>query len=94
MLCGQLSDGHARCTVVVREQGEFQRHTITRAHAVTIFITPAGFDKFFRELAEANAQRPMSPPEVAEMAARYELPFAEPDWIGDVIERYGLTPPF
>ena len=57
-------------------------------------ITPAGFDKFFRELAEANAQRPMSPPEVAEMAARYELPFAEPDWIGDVIERYGLTPPF
>ena len=57
-------------------------------------ITPAGFDKFFRELAEANAQGPMSPPEVAEMAARYELPFAEPDWIGDVIERYGLTPPF
>jgi quercetin dioxygenase-like cupin family protein len=57
-------------------------------------ITPAGFDKFFRELAAANASRPMSPPEVAEMAARYELPFAEPDWIGDVIERYGLTPPF
>ncbi len=57
-------------------------------------ITPAGFDKFFRELAAANAQQPMSPPEVAELAARYELPFAEPDWMGDVIERYGLTPPF
>lgn len=57
-------------------------------------ITPAGFDRFFRELAEANAKRPMTPPEVAEMAAAYELPFAEPDWIGDVIERYGLTAPF
>jgi len=57
-------------------------------------ITPAGFDKFFRELAAANAERPMTPPEVAEMAARYELPFADPDWMGDVIERYGLTPPF
>ena len=57
-------------------------------------ITPAGFDKFFRELAAANARQPMTPPEVAELAARYELPLAEPDWIGDVIERYGLTPPF
>ena len=32
--------------------------------------------------------------EIFELAGRYELPFAEPDWIADVIERYGLNPPF
>ena len=57
-------------------------------------ITPAGFDKFFRELAELNAQGQPAPPAIAELASRYELSFAEPDWIGDVIERYGLTAPF
>ena len=56
-------------------------------------ITPAGFDKFFRELSQMNAQGPATMPQIAELAGRYELPFAEPDWIGDVIERYGLTPP-
>ena len=57
-------------------------------------ITPAGFDKFFRELSQANAQRPLTPPEIFELAGRYELPFSQPDWIDDVIKRYGLTPPF
>ena len=57
-------------------------------------ITPAGFDKFFRELANLNAQGRPAPAQVAELAERYELPFAEPDWIGDVIKRYGLTSPF
>lgn len=56
-------------------------------------ITPSGFDKFFRELAALNAQGQPALPELVELASRYELPFAEPDWIGDIIERYGLTPP-
>lgn len=56
-------------------------------------ITPAGFDKFFRELSEMNAAGRPDMPQIAELAARYELPFVEPDWIGEVIERYGLTPP-
>ena len=30
---------------------------------------------------------------VADLAGRYELPFADPDWLPDVITRYGLTPP-
>jgi quercetin dioxygenase-like cupin family protein len=55
-------------------------------------ITPAGFDRFFRELAALNAQGQPGMPQIAELASRYELPFVEPDWIGDVIERYGLTP--
>jgi quercetin dioxygenase-like cupin family protein len=57
-------------------------------------ITPAGFDKFFREVASLTAQGQPTPPELMELAARYELPFVEPDWIGDVIERYNLTSPF
>ena len=56
-------------------------------------ITPAGFDKFFRELAALNATGRPAPEQVAGLAARYELPLAEPDWIDDVIERYGLTRP-
>ncbi len=56
-------------------------------------ITPAGFDKFFRELAAMNAAGQPEFSQIIEVAARYELPFAEPAWIGEVIERYGLTPP-
>ncbi len=37
---------------------------------------------------------PTAPPQIAELAARYDLPFSEPDWIGDVIERYQLSAPF
>jgi hypothetical protein len=29
---------------------------------------------------------------VAKLAERYQLPFAEPDWLPDVIARYNLTP--
>ena len=81
---------------IVKPRGEV--HAMWNAGKVPArmveIITPAGFDKFFRELSEANARRPVEVPELMEMAGRYELPFAEPDWIGDVIERYGLTPPF
>jgi hypothetical protein len=29
---------------------------------------------------------------VAALGDRYGLPFAQPDWLDDVIARYGLTP--
>ena len=32
-------------------------------------------------------------PRSGELAGRYGLPFAEPAWLPDIIERYGLTPP-
>jgi quercetin dioxygenase-like cupin family protein len=56
-------------------------------------ISPAGFERFFGELVDLNAAGPPNPPEVAELAERYGLPFAEPEWLGDVIARYNLTPP-
>jgi len=30
---------------------------------------------------------------VAELVARYDLPFAQPEWLPDVITWFNLTPP-
>jgi quercetin dioxygenase-like cupin family protein len=56
-------------------------------------ISPAGFENFFRELADMTDQGMPGPHEVAELAGRYQLPFAEPDWLPGIIERYGLNAP-
>jgi len=56
-------------------------------------ISPAGFENFFRQLTDLTALGAPDPATVAELAGTYELPFAEPDWLPEVIARYGLTPP-
>jgi quercetin dioxygenase-like cupin family protein len=70
-------------------------------------ITPGGFETYFRELGElltsrahrpgANAGPASGPlhesPEFAELAAKYGLTYGTPDWLDDVVARYGLTPP-
>jgi quercetin dioxygenase-like cupin family protein len=56
-------------------------------------ISPAGFERFFRELSDLTAVGAPDRATIADLAGRYELPFAEPDWLPDVITRYGLTPP-
>ncbi len=56
-------------------------------------ISPPGFERFFREFVAITSTRKPSPDEVAELGARYELPFARPEWLPDVIARYSLTPP-
>ncbi len=56
-------------------------------------IAPAGFERFFRDLVEITGQRRPTPDEVAGIGDRYGLPFAQPAWLPDLIERYGLTPP-
>jgi quercetin dioxygenase-like cupin family protein len=56
-------------------------------------ISPAGFEGFFRELvAMTDVGRP-DPADIRALGGRYGLPFAQPDWLADVIERYDLTPP-
>jgi quercetin dioxygenase-like cupin family protein len=56
-------------------------------------ISPAGFERFFRGLvAMTDVGRP-DPADIRALGGRYGLPFAEPDWLPDIIERYGLTPP-
>jgi quercetin dioxygenase-like cupin family protein len=56
-------------------------------------ISPAGFEGFFRELSDMTAKGAPEMAAVAGLAQRYQLPFAEPDWLPDVIARYHLTPP-
>jgi hypothetical protein len=55
-------------------------------------IAPAGFEGFFREFADMTDAEAPDMAAVAELAARYELPFMQPDWLPDVIARYHLTP--
>lgn len=56
-------------------------------------ISPAGFENFFHELSDLLAAGPPVRTQVITLAERYGLQFGEPDWLPDVISRYGLTPP-
>ncbi len=63
-----------------------------RARMIEI-ISPAGFEEFFREFADMAVVGPVDFEDVAKLGSRYQLPFANPDWLPDVIARYHLTPP-
>ena len=69
-------------------------------------ITPGGFENYFRELSELlAASRPGEPAGApggasrhesgafAKLAAKYGLTYGNPDWLDDVVARYGLNPP-
>src|SRR5215470_13974970 len=56
-------------------------------------ISPAGFEHFFREMADMVAAGPPQLPAVIDLAGRYGLEFGQPDWLPDLISRYHLTPP-
>ena len=56
-------------------------------------ITPAGFERFFAALADMTDAGDVDPSAAEHLAERYGLPFAEPDWLPEIIARYGLTPP-
>lgn len=54
-------------------------------------ISPAGFEHFFREVADLVEAGPPSAPD-PELARRYGLEFGSPEWLPDLIARYNLTP--
>lgn len=56
-------------------------------------ISPAGFEKFFQELSDRLAAGAPSDGELPALAERYGLQFGQPDWLPELITRYGLTPP-
>ncbi len=56
-------------------------------------ISPAGFERFFRDVADLAAAGTTEIAEFLAVADAYGLQFAEPEWQPDVIRRYGLTPP-
>lgn len=64
----------------------------TPARMVEI-ITPAGFENYFREISELTSSGQFEMSAIVELSDRYGLPFAQPDWLPDVIERYNLNPP-
>lgn len=80
---------------IVKPRGEV--HAMWNAGSVPArmieVISPAGFEEFFRELADITASGPLDLTMLTELGDRYELPFAEPAWLPDVIARYGLTVP-
>jgi quercetin dioxygenase-like cupin family protein len=64
----------------------------TRARMIEI-ISPAGFERFFAELADLAATGPPSLEAMAGLATGYGLTFGNPDWLPDVVTRFGLTVP-
>lgn len=56
-------------------------------------ISPAGFENFFRQLADMIADGPPEFPDLMALADKYGLQFGQPDWLPELISRYGLTPP-
>jgi quercetin dioxygenase-like cupin family protein len=64
-------------------------------------ITPGGFENYFRDLGEllvAHANDPAGQtlhelPEFGELADKYGLTYGTPDWLDDVVQRYGLNAP-
>lgn len=64
-------------------------------------ITPGGFENYFRELGELLASGTAAPDspgplhetaEFADLAKKYGLTYGTPDWLDDVVRRYGLSP--
>ena len=80
---------------IVKPRGEV--HAMWNAGSVPArmieVISPAGFEGFFRELTDLTAVGAPDPSTVADLAGKYQLPFAEPDWLPDVIARFNLTAP-
>jgi quercetin dioxygenase-like cupin family protein len=56
-------------------------------------ISPAGFEDFFREFADITDAGVPDFGAIVALGDRYGLSFGRPDWLPDVIARYGLTPP-
>ena len=64
-------------------------------------ITPGGFENYFRELGEllTSGEATSIPDaplhdsvEFIELAKKYGLTYGTPDWLDDVVRRYGLSP--
>ena len=88
---------------VVLEPGEYiskprgEVHTMwnagtTEARLIEV-ITPAGFERFFLELADLLEAGPPDPATLAGLAESYGL-FFDPTWIPDLMEKHNLRSPF
>ena len=80
---------------ITKPRGEM--HTMWNASNVPArmieIISPAGFENFFKELSDLLALGVPPGGEVPDLAEMYGLQFGNPEWLPDVISRFGLTPP-
>jgi quercetin dioxygenase-like cupin family protein len=72
-------------------------HTIWNAGPkparVIEMISPAGFERFFEELAEIFAAAGTDPPDeqrLGALGARYNLSFVHSEWVPELKQKYGL----
>ncbi|GLZ50158.1 hypothetical protein Acsp06_63430 [Actinomycetospora sp. NBRC 106375] len=83
------------CGYIVKPRGEM--HTMwnaaDRQARMIEVISPAGFEGFFGELADLVNSGDPEPAALADLAGRYGVEFGAPEWLADVVARYGLTPP-
>lgn len=56
-------------------------------------ISPAGLEELFRTVVGLTERGEAEMSKIVELANRYEVPIAEPEWFADVIERYQLSMP-
>ena len=74
---------------IIKPRGEV--HAMWNAGSVPArmieIISPAGFEGFFRELADLTVAGAPDPTALAVLSERYQLPFAEPAWLADVSTR-------
>ena len=80
---------------IVKPRGEL--HTMwnagtTEARMIEV-ITPAGFERFFAELADMVQAGPPDPDDLAALSERYGL-FMDPTWVPELMEKYHLNSPF
>jgi hypothetical protein len=80
---------------ITKPRGEMHsRWNAGRVQARMIeIISPAGFENFFRELADLISAGEPQPEQIPALAEQYGLQFGQPEWLPDVITRFGLTAP-
>src|SRR5450631_621926 len=80
---------------ICKPRGEL--HTMWNAGPVEArmieVITPSGFERFFRELAEAFESGPIEPTHLESLASSYGF-FFDPTWVPELMEKYELNSPF
>lgn len=80
---------------IIKPRGEVHAmwNAGTTAARMIEVISPPGFERFFREFVEMTDAGAPDRAEIVRLSDRYGLPYAQPDWLPDVIARYALTPP-
>ncbi|MYS21793.1 Cupin domain-containing protein [Streptomyces sp. DvalAA-14] len=56
-------------------------------------IAPGGFETYFRDLSELMASGNAQPSDFSTLSDKYGITYGRPDWLDDVVQRYGLNPP-